>query len=286
MIIKPGCTSQDIIKASEKLKETKPHLNEILKFYEKIFILQEETINHIDPGAITISEDLVQTKLEHKFPLITKEEFLIDYKECENLLKKIYQICSDCNIEAYSSIESIVKLTEKQEITFKTMGEQYLCRGDNWLESFSKENDIDKKNLEFLLYNSLKPCIVKGSEQVSKYLKNHDTQDQGFCPVCGSSPGVSILADNGARSFACSFCWHKWETERIFCPYCNTKKSENLSYIYVENEKGIRGDVCNKCMKYIKTLDTREYNHDIYLPMELLGAIPLDMKINQEGYSN
>ena len=108
---------------------------------------------------------------------------------------------------------------------------------------------------------------------------------KGACPVCGSSPGVSLLGENGARSLVCGFCWHQWKVERIFCPFCNNRDTKKLGYVRVEGLDGIRGDVCDSCKGVIKTIDLRAYAKEPYLPLELLAAIPLDMRLAQDGYS-
>ena len=289
MIIKTNCESKKIKKACEQLKETKFHLEKVLDFYEKIFLLQAESFKTLEIDPVLISQELLQTKLAENFPLITRKEFSIDFQSSEKLFKKICHLCSDYRIKAHESMISLLKMVENNEFFFKEIVEKFLNQNNSWFDMFTKNNGIEKENLEFLLYNSLKPSIVQCSEQITSYLDNtpSKTQIQGYCPVCGSMPGVSLLSyENGERSLVCSFCWHEWKTRRIFCPFCSTIDAKDLSYLKIEGEDGLRGDVCDKCMKYIKTIDLREYNNDIYLPLELLGAIPLDMKLQGDGYSS
>jgi len=286
MILTNGCPAPEIETVAEALKETQPHLAPIISLYEKIFVLQEQAILTLDQVPVVLSEDLVKTRRGHGFPLLAREEFSIDAASAEGLFKTICRICSDGKIEALDSVEKTVTLLETDQTTFEAMTRLCLDSGQERLEKFARDNGIDMETLEFLVYNSIKPSIVACARQVATSLDESDTEKQGLCPVCGGSPAISILGENGERSFACSFCWHQWQTERIFCPFCSTKESKHLSYLLVEDEKGMRGDVCEKCGKYVKTIDTREYSRNIYLPLELLGALPLDMKLAEEGFSN
>ena len=289
MILKIDDDSEKISAACDRLQETKPHLEEILAFYKKIFLLQAKSFETLEIKPVLISQDLLQAKLAGNFPLITREEFSIDFNSAEKLFGKICRLCSDHKIKAHESMTLLLNIVEKHKLSFKDIAEKFLYKNDSWLDDFTKKNNIEKSSLEFLLYNSLKPGIIKCSDQIALYLDKTygKTQYQGYCPVCGSTPGVSLLSsENGSRSFVCSFCWHEWETHRIFCPFCNTTDSKDLSYLQIEGEKGIRGDVCDKCRKYIKTIDLREYKHDIFLPLELLGAIPIDIKLQEEGYNS
>ncbi len=317
MIIKTDDTPEKIIKACENLKETKPHLENVLDFYGKIFLLHAESYEILNIKPVLISKELLQTKLEENFPLVTREEFSIDFKAARELFGKICKLCSDYKTEACESMILLHKMMENDELSFKEVATKFLYRDDSWFTAFSekisseqnqnsiissepdkvktgmyvtdaKEKEINEKsNMEFILYNSLKPSIVKCSEQISSYLDTTSgkTQLQGYCPICGSTPGLSLLSsENGARSLVCSFCWHEWEIQRIFCPFCGTTDTKKLSYLKIEGEDCLRGDVCDNCSKYIKTIDMREYNNDIYLPLELIAAIPLDMKLKEDGY--
>ncbi|MFO7885940.1 MAG: formate dehydrogenase accessory protein FdhE [Desulfobacteraceae bacterium] len=286
MVLKNDCTALDIKKACEILQEGTPHLIEVISLYGEIFALQQETMHTVNSASAALSEDLVQIKLEHGFPLLSRSDFIIDMDEAEKLSEQICEICRDLKINALESIEKIRSLITDKKTDFKSMVGNYLGDDPAWLDSFSKTHGLDRENLEFLVYNSIKPFIVKEANQVTAYLETSTGEHQGFCPVCGSGPAVSILSDNGSRSFACSFCWHEWPSERIFCPFCNTKDSKHLSYLYVEDKKGVRGDVCDNCRKYIKTIDTRELNRNIFLPLEIICTLPLDIKLREDGYTS
>lgn len=289
MIIKTNCDPKKISNACGKIEETNPLLEEVIDFYEKIFLLQADSFKTLKIKPVLISKDLLQKKLEEKFPLISREEFSIDFKASEYIFEKICELCSDYNIKDHEQANALLKKIHDHELSFREIAEKFLSQDDSWLDDFTKENDLEKPSIEFLFYNSMKPSIVECSEQLASFLGNDSAQSQtqGYCPVCGSMPGVSLLSsENGARSFTCSFCWHEWKTQRIFCPFCGTRDSKKLSYLEIEGKKEIRGDVCDQCMKYIKTIDLRECKNDIYLPLELLAAIPLDMKLDEEGYTS
>jgi len=283
MIIKNGASPKTISTAAENLKNEKPHLKDVLDFYEVIFSLQEDVFKQLKSDPENLSEDLVELKVKNQFPLITKNDFSIDYKLSEQLFIKICQACSDFKTTTHSSMENLLKELNKT-LTFNTLADTYIRQDLESHIDISMKTGIDIQNLDFLTYNALKPCIVSYAANISHYLTDDETTTQGYCPVCGSLPGFSLLTDNGKRSLVCSFCWHEWVFERILCPFCSTRDSIHLSYVTVEGEDGIRGDLCSNCKKYIKTIDIREFTRDVYLPLELLGAISLDIKLGQEGY--
>ncbi len=289
MIIKNGASSVDISRACENIKANHPHLKEIITFYERLFLLQEDSFNNLAMDPVDLSEELVKKKLDHQFPLIGNDEFTVDYNAGRTLFKAIGGLCMEFKINDHEAIGSIMTALNKgasNSISFKQLAGFYLSRDKTKLGGFSKTWSIGINNLDFLLYNALKPSIVKCSGELAHHLHRADTKKQGYCPVCGSLPGLALLNQNGSRMLVCSYCWHQWETQRILCPFCSSTDSKRLSYVKMEEEKSIRGDVCDLCKKYIKTIDTRECEEKIYLPLELLAGLPLDMKLSQEGYES
>jgi FdhE protein len=81
----------------------------------------------------------------------------------------------------------------------------------------------------------------------------------------------------------CSFCSHEWASGRIFCPFCENREQKTLHYFFSEEEKGYRVDVCDRCQKYIKTIDTREMERLVYLFVEQISTLHLDMLAQEQG---
>jgi FdhE protein len=271
---------EQIKKAANFLAKEKPFIKEVVRFYEKVFSLQHE----LDPD---ITKDYSKLKDKKDFPLIKKTDFYIDFNNAAILFGKICDLCLGYEINADVTAKIIKDSIIDSDITFKSIVRNYI-KGDLSLPQPVKNNkEFNPQVFDFILYNSLKPSIVKNSNIISSYFKKMGWTENGCCPVCGSTPALSLFAkDNGSRSLVCSFCWHEWETKRISCPFCKNSDNKTMGYVALETEKGIRADFCNKCKKYIKTIDLREYREDIYLPLELIASIPFDMKMTEEGFKS
>jgi len=141
---------------------------------------------------------------------------------------------------------------------------------------------IDKQALSFLIYSAIKPSLARCADQVAAHLGDA-LWEKGYCPVCGSQPGIAFLGSEGDRWLSCGFCWHKWPVTRIFCPFCENKDSQTLHYFYSETENGYRVDVCDSCRRYIKTVDTRVIAYPIYPPLEQISTLHLDILAREKG---
>ncbi|MCD4742885.1 MAG: formate dehydrogenase accessory protein FdhE [Desulfobacteraceae bacterium] len=271
---------EQIKKAANFLEKEKPFIKEVVRFYEKVFSLQHEFDSDI-------TKDYSVLKSKKDFPLISKKDFDIDFYNAEILFEKICDLCQGSEIQADVTAKIIKESIIDKELSFKSIVQSYLEGNISLPEAILGNSEFNPQVFDFILYNSLKPSIVKSSKIISSYFKEMDQTEQGRCPVCGSAPALSLFSkENGSRSLVCNFCWHEWETKRIVCPFCNNNDSKTLGYVALDNEKGIRADYCDKCKKYIKTIDLREYREDIYLPLELIASIPFDMKMNEEGFKS
>lgn len=79
---------------------------------------------------------------------------------------------------------------------------------------------------------------------------------RGGCPTCGAAPVMSALvevAEGRGRQLACGCCRTRWAFERVGCPFCGNEDAEQLGVLEVEQEPGLRLDVCEACKGYVKT---------------------------------
>ena len=72
--------------------------------------------------------------------------------------------------------------------------------------------------------------------------------------------------------------------KRLYCPFCENSDSKLLHYLFSEEEKDVRVDLCDNCKKYIKTVDARRADRTIYPPLEQISTLHLDIKAGEEGY--
>jgi formate dehydrogenase maturation protein FdhE len=59
--------------------------------------------------------------------------------------------------------------------------------------------------------------------------------------------------------------------------------TSGLGFDLSEEEEGYRVDVCDQCRKYIKTFDTRKIKRPVYLFVEQLTTLHLDMLAQNQG---
>lgn len=113
--------------------------------------------------------------------------------------------------------------------------------------------------------------------------------EHGYCPVCGSSPSIShlspkevtdldqLVGGGGKKFLHCSLCGHDWRYKRNACVACGNDENDSREILYVEERQFQRVEACNKCGKYLLSIDLRECDPLPDLDAIQLGLIHLDI---------
>ncbi len=119
---------------------------------------------------------------------------------------------------------------------------------------------------------------------------------RGYCPVCGSMPSISYLAEagdlgseflkggGGQRYLHCSLCGHDWRFLRNKCPACETEDKELQIYFQLDKEPSERVDVCRNCKAYLPCIDLRESMHRLPMDIAAVSIVHLNAWASEKGY--
>ena len=286
MTVDLAITSTQIKQAVTAHKKLRPAYADLLNFYEKIFVAQEDSKSQINIDPLEISEDTLALKKREQNSLIGISEFVVDQDSATALLKQLCQIAESANNEMADAARAIVDAIDGGKLDPQPVFEALLNAEDAYFKHIEKDMGIEKRALAFMAYSSIKPSLVHCAEQLASYLDADNPWDRGFCPVCGSAPGFSLFEDEGNRILFCGFCWHQWTAQRIYCPFCENKDSNSLHYYFSEKEKSYRIDVCDSCKTYLKAVDQRNTELMIYPPLEFVASLHLDIKAQQMGFKS
>lgn len=266
-------------KASQALKQSRPAYHQLIEFYEQVFMLQEDVKSRIFIAPIVIPLEILSIKQQENLPLLAVSEFRVDIEAANHVLNKLCQIAQNANPAMALSAKMLIENGKPDaETLFTASLDEYADR----FGELENESGIDRNMLEFFSYHSIRPSLLKCAEQVSAYLKKDRSWEKGYCPICGNEPVLSLLKGHGERFMVCGFCWHEWQSKRIFCPFCENSDSKTLSYFSVSGEEEYRVSMCDRCKRHIKTSDMRTLSRPVYPPLEHIATIHLDMIAKKE----
>jgi FdhE protein len=98
---------------------------------------------------------------------------------------------------------------------------------------------------------------------------------------------AKLRREDGKRILECSLCNTQWVFKRLRCPFCGNEDADTLGFFFVE-EATYRVDKCDKCKRYIKTVDERKKPEGGLraLLVEDVATLYLDMLAAKEGYQS
>lgn len=277
-------TIDQIRKAARNLSQLRPAYADMLAFYEAVFICQEEAKGDIELAPPQLPPATVAARRQKALPLVEVSRLGFDMPSAQGLLEALCGLAGTHATNMQGAAAAVGEATARGDLDPKTLFKSLLQGSDAYFQDTAQRIGSDAKTLAFLAYNSILPSIELSAAQLAAYLDTEAVWQKGYCPVCGSSPGLAVLNQEGQRVVVCSFCRHQWQAPRLFCLFCENKKTDDLQYVFAEEEKDLRIDVCERCRHYIKTVQGREVARPLFPPLELVASLHLDMIAAEKGF--
>jgi len=240
---------------------------------------------------IRISDEEIQKRAEEKTPILDMEKLKIEGKLLNEFFLDFLTLLQKHEVFNREEIDKFI--ASKEKINFAELTRPVLTGDLRNLKSLSTQYQVGR---DFLLFVGLNLGQALLELYANKLTQKIDKENwlKGNCPVCGNYPAMEKLRrDDGKRILHCSFCGTEWHFKRIMCPFCGNEDHNSLRYFFIEKDTlkektAFRVDVCDKCKRYIKTLDERKLPEseepDLYL--ENLNTVYLDVLAQKDGYKS
>lgn len=265
----------------EKVSREVPEYAEVLVLFREIYALvngrEGETGISFTPPTEGIRE-----LVREGFPLITADEMAVDAGSAASFLAGVVDVMARVGREGDVPLGRLRAALTDGALDPAPLFAACLRRERGALEGCAAGLDIPAPLLEFVIEAALKTALERFADSLEPAL--FEGWGEGYCPVCGSRPGMAELAgEEGKRFLCCSACSHNWPFTRIKCASCGCEEPEKLSY-FEAGEGPVRVDVCRTCSRYIKTRDSRKGHAGVPLDAEDLATIHLDLLASREGF--
>lgn len=278
--------TEQIQKAADHLKKTRPLYLEIIEFYASVFQAQEDSKKDLDPAPVPMDPHDLAARRENHLPLTAPSRFTVQIPSSSRLLAKICGIARDKAPLLSKTARCLLGAVEGDTGFSKDLFSAVLADDTAALDDLSRQLSVSRNEMVMLAYLGMKPSIQLCAEQWETYRDGSVQDTQGGCPICGSAPDLAILDDQGRRRLKCHFCQHTWEVKRMGCVFCGDRNNDHQQYFFSDPEKEYRVDLCDACHSYIKVVDLRQMDRSFYAPLELVSTLHLDMQARRKGYSN
>ncbi len=273
--------SNELLAQIDRVIQKRPLYKEALSTYRELVSLLEG----IEPELPSVFKDeaVAETKVKQGFPVFSREALPLDPKATSSLFPRLLEHLSTQKREDSKALRKALDRVQTDPQWIERAITAFLSRDETTFTTMAQEVNLEPMVLRFVTSMALKPSLNALRETVSEGIQK-DTWHYGYCPLCGSSPDMASLDDEGKRMLHCELCGSEWRYPRLKCPFCENSEPKELGYFVSEEEEGFRVDFCKKCKVYIKTLDMRVVESPAPLELENIITLHLDMLAHEQGF--
>ncbi len=270
----------------EDYKTANPHYNEILDILGEILIVREEYRNNMKNSIFSVDEKIIARKMEGGLPLIDFAGGNFDLARPREYFNSLIAIAKR---KMPANSKNMMEIITSEQFDWETMIKASFSHVENIFIAEIENFEGAEENLDLIdlfVEESLRPELEFIADKYGKIISQYGWTE-GYCPICGKEPKIGEIrrAEDGKRYLFCHQCGFKWNFRRIKCPFCGNEEQHSLAYFAVEGEERYHVDVCNKCRRYIKTVELPKAEEEINLDVEDIATLHLDMLAYEEGYN-
>ena len=273
--------SDELLEQIDRLIQKRPIYKEALSVYRDLMVF----LNEIEPEITCVMKDegVYDGKVKEGSPLFSREDLPLDREAASSLFHRLLEHLSSGKRKDKEALGKALERAETDSHWIKSVITAFLSDDQTAIVNMAEGVSLKPMVLRFLTQTALKPFLNTLKESVSERIQR-DGWNYGYCPLCGSSPDMAYLDEQGKRLLLCELCGFEWYYPRLKCPFCENSKPKELGYFAGEEEEGFRIDFCKKCSRYIKTLDMRIIDSPAPLELENLTTLHLDMLAHEQGF--
>jgi FdhE protein len=264
------------LQALAKAGSQDEHLSTYYAFHRTLIQVLNEARAGISAKLELADEEALRARVAQGLPLVSFDQLPVEEKAFAELVATVAQLLVDYDPDL------------KQQTLLESTAECYALAQQRFEENQTRNQDgggQDQPTLaQVAVDQALKPYLEWAAEQVLPHVEQQHWK-QDYCPVCGGAPDFAAMeAAAGARHLLCSRCSSEWLYPRVKCPFCGT--NDHTKLFYYPSEDGVyRLYVCQACRRYLKTIDLREAQGQVLLPVERITTVAMDAAARNEGYT-
>lgn len=151
-----------------------------------------------------------------------------------------------------------------------------------WFDDGASGSAIEM--LDEVMSWSMRPYLARAADVIQQRT-TFGTWHRGVCPVCGGEPDMAWITTSSERQLVCSRCQTRWPTEPVACPFCGEAERSRITS-FATPDGAYRVTACQRCRRYLKTLDGRRAGRPVMPALDAIATLPLDAVVLQRGFKN
>ena len=281
-------TPKEVDQQIEGLLPERYVARDYLRLFQGVFKAQYQTERKLRAKDLypSISKKEAAERIRQGLPIIDPNKLQLGERELCDLLQRIGSILVAHDTGGNPAVKLLLEAEGSGDISLRELARQTIADDGEYLGQFSEKMGEDKEGVALLATVLVAPFLRVCARPLRRKV-DLDSLPTRRCPICGGAPLMARLREgDGKRMLECSLCNTQWAFNRLRCPFCGNEDQSTLGFFFVEQEDVYRVDKCDRCKRYIKTVDERKKAEDKLraLPVEDVATLYLDMLAEKEGY--
>jgi len=284
-----------IAPAVEMIVEKRPMLEPIVRSFAEILSEKTRIARQLEAQSASVHFNVDPERLVQGVPLLADASLDVMQEQLSQAFGAMLAVLKKTFSHLTADFCSLETLQREGQLQLSSLSSAYLNGATSVLRAAAESAEISEGILALAL-NSTLSTVLKALEPTLKSYINQVQWYRGYCPICGSMPSISYLAEagdlgseflkggGGQRHLHCSLCGHDWRFLRNRCPACDTDDKDMRLYFRLEEEPSERVDVCRNCGAYLPCIDLRESTDRLPMDIAALGMAHLDFWASEKGY--
>ncbi|MFC2007177.1 formate dehydrogenase accessory protein FdhE [Chloroflexota bacterium] len=273
-------TDDRLLKKLDELIKEEGDRSLLLEFYRKLLHVQFKAKKRIGILRTELSRKDIEKRIDQGKPLLSFGDIVTDWSLLREIFINVIAVFTHYP-QLFGEIpERLSKAKTGRLLTKKTVRAWF--QGTELPDTILAD-DISENLLRVLIHSTIKPFLENHSQELIDSV-DRERWRRNYCPICGGNPDLAFLdKDKGAKWLLCSRCDTEWLFKRLDCPFCATQDHSAVAY-FTDDEGMYRLYVCEKCKRYLKTIDLRQAKSEVFLPLERYYTLDLDAQAREQGY--
>ena len=266
----------------ERYAQAMPQYRDALSFLQNILDFQAALADKIEPD-LQIEPAVAREKWEAGEPLFADKSPAIPAPLFRQALAELRPLLPPGDV-----LQEVLDRLLASELVVSSQLEKVLADlitdSDACIRRLADAASTTPDTVAPLLRIVLSPFFEKPAALYREWIREAGWR-RGICPICGSEPWMARLdREHGERMLACSLCRTEWAFDRLRCPFCGGDDQPKVRFFNVDDDDAHRVDCCDRCLRFIKTVDERVAGRPANLPVEDVITSHLDTLAREYGY--
>lgn len=248
----------------DRVIKQKPHVENLLRAFKPVILVKYRLLEKVPAKRTVFQPD--KLKCEGGIPLIKQQALFFPDDPWRDMAPAITDAIGTGFPHLAADMDILSQNIAGGKLDPYDFFRSPAALDEEKIDTGAKALGIAPPALKLFLHVLGGIILAKRAQDVAGEMATHPW-NKGYCPVCGGFPKLAMIREKGQQWLSCSQCAHQWRFPRQKCPYCEKESPAETNYMYIEGERDDMAFTCEKCRRYLLTVnqpgELRETDPDI-----------------------